>query len=350
MRSGSRLSRQPGQALLSMGGAWSSGLVKDVEPVPGGSDPLRLGLRLISGVVAAAGRHGQAEQQAAARGAAGPAGEHGVHRPRAAGVVQGLPQGLPHRPPDRGRVQEDLRQLLPLRRRLQVRRARLPHLRHQRRRHHRLPGVHHRAERDLAGQAGAEAQVGLQHVRPGRQRLHQPQRDAGDRAGHLQNGVLGDENARGRVHSGEANGQDLQADGHQQRWQTVPGRIHQRCQERPLHRPVAAVRPQQREPVLREQASARLQRNRLVSPSQLRLQQWVPPRSLLLSRAQPRRHVAPARPGRRPPCSPDQCDVPPPAPGLVPSRVTITRRVRVFLAPRHLPARREPRERHRGGY
>lgn len=33
--------------------------------------------------------HGETEQQAAARDAAGPPGEHGVLRPRAAGVVQG---------------------------------------------------------------------------------------------------------------------------------------------------------------------------------------------------------------------------------------------------------------------
>lgn len=73
-------------------------------------------------------RHGEAEQQAAAGGPERPAREHRVHRPRAAGVVPRLPEGLSHRPPDRGGVQEDLRQFLPLRRRLKVRRARLSHI------------------------------------------------------------------------------------------------------------------------------------------------------------------------------------------------------------------------------
>ena len=127
--------------------------------------------------------HGEAEQQAPARGDAGPAGEHGLHRARDPGVVQGLPEGLPQRQPVHGGVQEDLRQLLPVRRRLQIRRARVPHLRRQRRRHDRLPGVHHRAERDVARQAGAEAQVGVQHVRPGWERIHQQGGDAGDCAG-----------------------------------------------------------------------------------------------------------------------------------------------------------------------
>lgn len=66
-------------------------------------------------------RHGETEQQAAARGPERPERKHRVHRPRAAGVVPRLPQGLSHRPPDRGGVQEDLCQLLPLRRRLKVR-------------------------------------------------------------------------------------------------------------------------------------------------------------------------------------------------------------------------------------
>ena len=64
-----------------------------------------------------------------------------------------------------------------------VRRARVPHVRRQRRRHDRLPGVPVRALGDVTRPTRAEAQVGLLHVRPGRQRLHQPARDAGDRHG-----------------------------------------------------------------------------------------------------------------------------------------------------------------------
>lgn len=51
--------------------------------------------------------------------------------------------------------------VLPLRRRLQVRAARFPHLRQERRRHHRLPGVHLRAVGHLPRQLRAEAQLGL---------------------------------------------------------------------------------------------------------------------------------------------------------------------------------------------
>ena len=95
----------------------------------------------------------------------------------------GFLEGLPQWNPECGGVQEDLCQLLPLRRRLQVRRARLPYIWHKRRRHHRLQGVHHRPECDIPRRAGAETALGLQHVRPGRERIHQPGRDAGDSSG-----------------------------------------------------------------------------------------------------------------------------------------------------------------------
>jgi len=127
--------------------------------------------------------HGQTKQQAPSWRHAGPDGEHGLHRARDHGVVQGLLAGLPQRRALHGRVQEDLRQLLPLRRRLQVRRARLPHLRRQRRRDDRLQGVHHRPERDVSRSAGPEAEVGVQYVRPGWQWIHQQGGDAGDRVG-----------------------------------------------------------------------------------------------------------------------------------------------------------------------
>ncbi|KAI5938654.1 Hippocalcin-like protein 1 [Manis javanica] len=57
--------------------AWSSSPDKDVEPAPEVLTPaLSLSLSPL-GLGCSRGRHGQAEQQAAARGAAGPAGEHG---------------------------------------------------------------------------------------------------------------------------------------------------------------------------------------------------------------------------------------------------------------------------------
>ncbi len=103
----------------------------------------------------------------------------------------GFLEGLPQWNPECGGVQENLRQFLPLRWCLQVRWARLPNFWHQRRRNDRLPGVHHRLERDVTGQAGAEAEVGLQHVWPGRKRVHQPRGDAGDCTGEQE--TLGNE-------------------------------------------------------------------------------------------------------------------------------------------------------------
>ena len=41
------------------------------------------------------------------------------YRRRDPGMVQRIPQGLPERTPERGRIQEDLRQFLSLRRRVQ---------------------------------------------------------------------------------------------------------------------------------------------------------------------------------------------------------------------------------------
>lgn len=132
-----------------------------------------------------------------------------------------------------------------------VRRARVPDVRRQRRRHHRLPGVPVRAERHQPRQARAEAQVGLLDVRPGRQRVHLPAGDARDRdrecppglrlgfellkvfffLGNLQDGWVGDEDAGGREHTGEADGQDLPPDGSQQGRQAEPGGVHRGRQE-----------------------------------------------------------------------------------------------------------------------
>lgn len=112
-----------------------------------------------------------------------------------------------------------------------VRRARVPDVRRQRRRHHRLPGVPVRAERHQSRQARAEAQVGLLDVRPGRQRVHLPAGDARDRDRNLQDGWVGDEDAGGREHTGEADGQDLPPDGPQQGRQAEPGGVHRGRQE-----------------------------------------------------------------------------------------------------------------------
>lgn len=54
-------------------------------------------------------RNGEAEQQAPSWGDAGPSGEHRFHWAWDPGVVQGLPEGLPQRPPLHGGVQKDLR-------------------------------------------------------------------------------------------------------------------------------------------------------------------------------------------------------------------------------------------------
>ena len=75
--------------------------------------------------------NGQAEQQAEAGNLGRPPCQHRILGRRDSRVVQGIPQGLPQRSAECGGVQEDLRQLLPLRRRLQVRRARLSNVRRQ---------------------------------------------------------------------------------------------------------------------------------------------------------------------------------------------------------------------------
>ncbi|KAJ7375065.1 hypothetical protein OS493_001797 [Desmophyllum pertusum] len=54
------------------------------------------------------------------------------------------------------------------------------------------------------GRTGTEAQMGVQHVRLGRQWLHFQTRNAGDRQGHLQDGGLCYENARRREHARKA--------------------------------------------------------------------------------------------------------------------------------------------------
>ena len=43
-------------------------------------------------------------------------------------------------------------------------------------------------QRHFPGKVGAEAEVGLHHVRPGRQWVHHEAGDARDRHRHLQNG------------------------------------------------------------------------------------------------------------------------------------------------------------------
>lgn len=109
-----------------------------------------------------------------------------------------------------------------------------------------------RAECDIARQAGAEAEMGFLHVRSGWQRVHFAPGNAGNcdgnfastmlmlatmlivpfpRAGYLQNGWLGDEDAGGREHAREADGQDLPPDGPQQGRQTESGGVHRGGQE-----------------------------------------------------------------------------------------------------------------------
>lgn len=104
----------------------------------------------------------------------------------------GFLEGLPKWNPECGGVQENLRQFLPLRWRVQVRRARLPNFWHQRRWYDRLPGVHYRLECDVTRQAGAEAEMGFQHVWSWWKRVHQPWGDAGDCAG--EQGTLDNKN------------------------------------------------------------------------------------------------------------------------------------------------------------
>lgn len=98
-------------------------------------------------------------------------------------MVQGFPERLPERPPIRRRIQEDLRQLLPVRWRFEIRRARFPHIWRQRRRHHRFPGVLVRSLGHIQGQTRTETQVGLLHVRSRRQWLHIQAGDAGNSHG-----------------------------------------------------------------------------------------------------------------------------------------------------------------------
>ena len=73
--------------------------------------------------------------------------------------------------------------VLPVRRRVQVRPARLQDLRQERRRHHRLQRVHLRPVHHITRQLRAETQLGLQHVRPGRRRQDHTGGDAGDHRG-----------------------------------------------------------------------------------------------------------------------------------------------------------------------
>jgi hypothetical protein len=151
------------------------------------------------------------------------------------GVVQRIPKGLSQRAPQRGGVQEDIRELLPLWRRVEgkwrqnlgweyiarvdawsikflshiayprdagnysrflkkiyhdsspaVRGARIQDVRRERRRHDRFSGIPLRSQRNVPRQVGAEVKVGLQHVRLGRQRVHLAARNAGNRNGMCQ--------------------------------------------------------------------------------------------------------------------------------------------------------------------
>uniref|UniRef100_A0ABI8AN91 Neuron-specific calcium-binding protein hippocalcin n=1 Tax=Felis catus TaxID=9685 RepID=A0ABI8AN91_FELCA len=69
---------------------------------------------------------------------------------------------------------------------------------------------------------------------------------------HLQDGFVRDEDAGGRVDPRKEDRENLPPNGHKQRRQAVPGGVHPRGQKRPVHRASAAVRPQQRLPVLND--------------------------------------------------------------------------------------------------
>ena len=75
----------------------------------------------------------------------------------------------------------------------------------------------------------------------GRRRVHHAARDAWNRDGHLQDGRLSHEDARGRVDAGEEDGQDLPADGQKPGRKIVFGRIYRRRKEWSVHRKAAPV-------------------------------------------------------------------------------------------------------------
>lgn len=60
--------------------------------------------------------------------------------------------------------------------------------------------------------------------------------------GDLQDGRLGDEDAGGREHAGEADGQDIPADGPEQGRQIESGGVYRGRQIGPVHRTVIAMR------------------------------------------------------------------------------------------------------------
>lgn len=60
-------------------------------------------------------------------------------------------------------------------------------------------------------------------------------------SGDIQDGGVRDEDARGRVDAGEADGQDLPANGQKPGRQAVPGGVHRGRQERPVHRATTSV-------------------------------------------------------------------------------------------------------------
>lgn len=60
--------------------------------------------------------------------------------------------------------------------------------------------------------------------------------------GDLQDGRFGDEDARGREHTREADGQDFPADGPEQGWQIEPRGVYRGRQVGPVHCTVIAMR------------------------------------------------------------------------------------------------------------
>ena len=143
-----------------------------------------MSLRVSSRVKAVVSNGSRQQQTPEATGTGRTEPRVGVLRRGDRTVVQGLPEGRAVGQTHHRRVQEDLRQLLPVRRRVRVCRACVPHVRQRQQQLDRLPGVHMCAERYLARQTRGQTQVGIQHVRLGRRRKHFKTRDARDRHGN----------------------------------------------------------------------------------------------------------------------------------------------------------------------
>ncbi|RUS71025.1 hypothetical protein EGW08_021212 [Elysia chlorotica] len=118
--------------------------------------------------------NGQGEQQAETGSHGRSPGADAIHREGAAGLVQGVPQGLPKRQAQRRRVQNDLRQLLSERGPVNIRGTRLSDIRQGRKQHDRVPRVYLRTERDVTSTPGPEAALGLHRVRRGWERVRIP--------------------------------------------------------------------------------------------------------------------------------------------------------------------------------